>query len=196
MAPRQFRSASRLREPCSRLALHSVPELSNADVRGHTHKSGGSEMRVERKRVADALGPHEREAGGVHEAEVMVTVSVEDRESAPLQIVTDEDALKAPRLIERLQESPAGIVAACHTQQRVGLANDVVRRDKQNRQRDQPPEGAGGLLVMCIVDDLSRKPRAAVDKDSPRHHRGRFRARSESARTRSWRSEASGRRLR
>ncbi len=35
-----------------------VAELSNADVRGHTHKSGGSEVRVERKRVADALGPH------------------------------------------------------------------------------------------------------------------------------------------
>jgi hypothetical protein len=38
--------------------------------------------------------------GGVHEAEVMVTVSVEDREGAPLQILTDEDALKAPGLVE------------------------------------------------------------------------------------------------
>ena len=154
--------------------------MSNAYFRGHTQKSGGGEARVERKRVADTLGPHERKAGGVHEAKVMVTVSVEDRKGAPLRIPADEYALQAPRLVDRIQESPAGAIAACHTQQRVCLAH----------------EGAGGLPVMRISDDLSGKPRAAVNKRSPRRHRGRFRARSEPARIRSWRNEASARRLR
>ncbi len=67
---------------------------------GNPQKPCGREVRVERKRVADALCPHEREAGGVHEAEVMVTVSIEDREGAPLQILTDEHALQAPRIVE------------------------------------------------------------------------------------------------
>src|SRR5262245_33493707 len=124
----------------------------------------------------------------------MVAIAVEDCEGPALQILTDEDSLDARGLVERVQEPAAGIVAACHAQQRVGLADDMVRRNQHKRPRDQSSEDARGLLVTGIVDDLSGKPRSGVDKDSPKRHRRPLRARSDAASTRSWRSETSGRR--
>jgi hypothetical protein len=79
------------------------PELFGADVHRYTQESRRGEMGVEGEGVSDTLRPHARKARGVHEAEIMVAVVIEDSKRATFQVLADEEPLEARRRVERIQ---------------------------------------------------------------------------------------------
>jgi hypothetical protein len=79
------------------------PELFGADVHRYTQESRRGEMGVEGEGVSDTLRPHARKARGVHEAEIMVAVVIEDSKRATFQVVADDEPLEARRRVERIQ---------------------------------------------------------------------------------------------
>jgi hypothetical protein len=87
-------------EPRRGSSFVSSPELFDAHLHWDPQESGRREVRVERERVADTLGPHECEAGGIDEAEIVVPIAVEDCERAPFHILADEEPLEARRRVE------------------------------------------------------------------------------------------------
>lgn len=92
--------------------LTSRRELFDAEIDGHAQESGGREVGVERKRMPDALRPHRGEAGGIHEAERVIAIALEQGIGPPFQGVVDEDPFEARCLVERLQKTATGRVAA------------------------------------------------------------------------------------
>jgi hypothetical protein len=120
---------------------------------------------IKRERRGKTQGAHDGEAQGVREAEPAVIEPLVERERRQLQLVVGANEGHYATFEQPAREAASVAGADPASQQRDGLVQDVMRRERRMATPQQPALHHACLRVVLVTGVLERVERRRVDED-------------------------------